>query len=396
MTKFFKNPCNVYIALLTFYSMQGTIIPTGGSLLSQIIMLTTICMSMYYTVKVFLMPGKPIYFSGLNLFFLLLVIYGSLLLVSDHQYVIAAKAFNNEVSNHSYLKNLLLSLPNIYTLYYFSRKNYLTEDLLKKWVLVFIVVAIFRFIDYQITALQAVSIAGTDDEEITNNMGYLFLALLPAVVVFKNKIRVQFFFLIICMLFILIGMKRGAIIIGCLSLIYYLYFTFRFNRNISKTKAFLFSICIIFASFLIVKYMLASSDYFNYRLESTREGNTGGRNELFALFWNHFRNEPNFFKFLFGNGANATLGIGDNYAHNDWLEIAINQGLLGLIIYGFYWVCFIKTIASIKYNKTAKLVLTLSFMAFFLKTMFSMSYTTYSIIPCTLLGYYLAHSKDRD
>ena len=32
MNKFLKNPCNVYISLLAFYSMQGAIIPTGGTL----------------------------------------------------------------------------------------------------------------------------------------------------------------------------------------------------------------------------------------------------------------------------------------------------------------------------------------------------------------------------
>lgn len=32
MNKFLKNPCNVYISLLAFYSMQEAIIPTGGTL----------------------------------------------------------------------------------------------------------------------------------------------------------------------------------------------------------------------------------------------------------------------------------------------------------------------------------------------------------------------------
>lgn len=396
MTKFFKNPCNIYITLLTFYSMQGTIIPTGGSTISQVILLITMLMGLYYTIKVFFLPRKPVYFSGLNLFFLVLVIYGVILLLSSHNYVVQAKTYDNEVPNYYYLKNLFLSFPNIYTFYYFSRKKYLTEDLLKKWILVFFCVAIFRFFDYRLTAIHMALLSGNDAEEVTNNMGYVFVALIPAVAVFKRSPRIQLALLIICLGFIIIGMKRGAILVGVVSLLYYLYFNYRFNKTISRTKVILFSLLIIIAGLYITQYMMTTSEYFNYRIESTRSGSTSGRNALYAHFWNHFKHEQNLFRFLLGNGANATLGIGENYAHNDWLEIAINQGLLGLIIYGFYWVCFIKTIASIKYNKTAKLVLTLSFMAFFLKTMFSMSYTTYSIIPCTLLGYYLAHSKDRD
>ena len=35
-----------------------------------------------------------------------------------------------------------------------------------------------------------------------------------------------------------------------------------------------------------------------------------------------------------------------NFAHNDWLEILTNQGLVGVVIYGFYWVCFMLTCRS--------------------------------------------------
>ena len=111
MTKFFKNPCNIYISLLAFYSMQGTMIPTGGSALSQMIVLTTMLMGLYYTVKVVAMKGKPVYFKGLNLLFFIFVVYGLVLLFSDHHYVIKAKRFGDgTVSNFSFLKNIFLSL----------------------------------------------------------------------------------------------------------------------------------------------------------------------------------------------------------------------------------------------------------------------------------------------
>lgn len=396
MTKFFKNPCNIYIALLTFYSMQGTLIPTGGSILSQVILLITMLMGLYYTIKALSLPRKPLYFSGLNLLFLVLAIYGVILLFSSHNYVVEAKSYDNEVPNYYYLKNLFLSFPNIYTFYYFSRKKYLTEDLLKKWILVFFCVAIFRFFDYRLTAIHMALLSGNDAEEVTNNMGYVFVALIPAVAVFKRSPRIQLALLIICLVFIIIGMKRGAILVGVVSLLYYLYFNYRFNKTISRTKVILFSLLIIIAGLYITQYMMTTSEYFNYRIESTRSGSTSGRNELYAHFWNHFKHEQNLFRFLLGNGANATLGIGENYAHNDWLEIAINQGVFGLFVYVFYWGCFIKTIRYTRFNKTAKLVLSLTFISFFIKTIFSMSYTGYSMMPCTVFGYYLAHCMEKD
>ena len=394
MKKFLKNPCNIYISLLAFYSMQGTIIPTGGTIFSQLILLIAMLMGLYYTAKTRQMKGKPIYFKGLNLLFVTLVVYGVILLLSDHHYIIKAKLFDNEVSKSSYLKSLFLSFPNIYTFYYFSRKKLLTESALRKWVIAFLGIAIFRFFDYQITSLQTLLLNGEDVEETTNNMGYLFVALMPGVVLFKNNIKLQYGIMIVCMIFVMMGMKRGAIIVGVVSLIYYLYFNFKYNNQISKGKVLFFSILIIVAAYFITEHMMESSDYFMSRIAQTREGNSSGRNEIYEHFWNHFKNEMDTFKFLFGNGANATLDIGINYAHNDWLELAINQGVLGLLVYAIYWLCFWKTIRSIKYNKPAKLVLTLTFISFFIKTLFSMSYTGYSLFSCTVFGYYLAHCRD--
>lgn len=394
MKRFLKNPCNVYISLLAFYTMQGVIIPTGGTIISQLILLSAMLMGLYFTFKTFFIKDKPAYFNGLNLLFFTLTIYVIFLLISDHHYVIQAKLFDNEVSKYSYLKSIFLSFPNIYTFYYFSRKGFLTEDLLRKWIIAFFGIAIFRFIDNQIAAIQASLTNGNDVEEITNNMGYLFVALIPTIALFKRNVRLQYCLLIICIAFIVFGMKRGAIIVGVASMLYFLYFNLKYNNQVPKGKVIFFSLVIIVAAYFITNYMMETSDYFLSRIEATKEGNSSGRNKIYEYFWNHFKNETNIFKFLFGNGANATLGIYINYAHNDWLELAINQGVLGIIVYIIYWFYFLITIQSIKYNSTARLVLTITFISFFIKTLFSMSYTGYSMVPSTVFGYYLAHCRD--
>lgn len=397
MWKFLKNPCNIYISLLTFYSMQGTMIPTGGSALSQMIVLVTMLMGLYYTVKVMAMKGKPVYFKGLNLLFFIFVVYGLVLLFSDHHYVIKAKRFGDgTVSNFSFLKNIFLSLPNIYTFYYFSTKKYLTEKLLKGWVFALFGVAVFRFFDNQMSAIQVQLLEGIDSDEVTNNMGYLFVALIPSVALFRNKSLLQYGMMIFCMAFIVLGMKRGAIIVGVLLMLYFLYFNYRYHQSMSKTKVLFFSALIVIAAVYIVQYMMETSDYFMARIAQTEEGGSSGRDAIYEHFWNHFKNETDNVKFIFGNGANATLGIYINYAHNDWLEIAINQGVLGLVTYAFYWLCFLKTIWNTKHNKTARLVLSLAFISFFVETIFSMSYTGYSMMACTTFGYCLAHCQDQE
>lgn len=391
---FLKNPCNIYLSFLTFYLIQGVMIPTGGTVFSQLILSCAMLMGIYYTVKTICLPNIPVYFTGLNMLFFMFIIYGILLLFSNHHYIIIFSW--SEVPNSTFLKNIFLSLPNVYVFYYFSRKGYLTEKALKKWVIVFLASSVFRYIDNQMALLNMMQLKGVQTKEMTNNMGYLFVALMPTIAVFKDKVRIQYGILILCMAFIMMAMKRGAIIVGTIMLIYILYFNYKYNKNVSKRKVIVFSLFIIVAAYFITEYMLESSDYFMSRIEQTKEGNSSGRNALYERYWNHFKNETDILKYLLGNGANATLGIGVNYAHNDWLEIAIDEGVLGLVIYCIYWFCFWRTIASIKYNITAKLVLTLTFISFLIMTVFSMSYTEYSIYSCSVFGYYLAHYKEKE
>lgn len=393
MMNFLKNPCNIYLSFLTFYLIQGVMIPTGGTVFSQLILSCAMLMGIYYTVKTICLPNIPVYFTGLNMLFFMFIIYGILLLFSNHHYIIIFSW--SEVPNSTFLKNIFLSLPNVYVFYYFSRKGYLTEKALKKWVIVFLASSVFRYIDNQMALLNMMQLKGVQTKEMTNNMGYLFVALMPTIAVFKDKVRIQYGILILCMAFIMMAMKRGAIIVGTIMLIYILYFNYKYNKNVSKRKVIVFSLFIIVAAYFITEYMMESSDYFMSRIEQTKEGNSSGRNALYERYWNHFKNETDIFKYLLGNGANATLGIGVNYAHNDWLEIAIDEGVLGLVIYCIYWFCFWRTIASIKYNITAKLVLTLTFISFLIMTVFSMSYTEYSIYSCSVFGYYLAHYKEK-
>ncbi len=88
---------------------------------------------------------------------------------------------------------------------------------------------------------------------------------------------------------------------------------------------------------------MSSSDYMMERIEDTLAGNSSSRDGLYSFFWKYFTEDSCFIHYLLGRGANGTLDIYYNYAHNDWLEIAVNQGLLGIFVYAFYWFGFLKT-----------------------------------------------------
>ena len=111
-----------------------------------------------------------------------------------------------------------------------------------------------------------------------------------------------------------------------------------------------------------------------------------------------FSDHANLLAFLFGNGANATITIVGKNAHNDWLEILINQGLVGGLLFAYFWYVFFRT-CKIAYNrgKTDEigLSLTIIFIICFTKTFFSMSITDMNIYMTSVLGYCLCRMQQK-
>ncbi len=124
------------------------------------------------------------------------------------------------------------------------------------------------------------------------------------------------------------------------------------------------------------------------------EGNSSGRDFIYEFFWYYFLDSTTTKQFLFGGGAFETLFLFNIYAHNDWLEIAINQGVLGLSIYVFFWLTFLRLCLKCKSDILVKTALWMLFVFFLLKSMFSMSYDQFTLYSNIVLGYCMAYNTD--
>lgn len=185
------------------------------------------------------------------------------------------------------------------------------------------------------------------------------------------------------------GMKRGAIAIGVIVALFFISKTIKYYNKKVKISIYFLAILSCIGIVYFFMYQMAHSDYLAQRIQDTLSGNSSNRDEIYSFFWTYFTEKADIFNYLFGRGANGTLEIYYNYAHNDWLEIAVNQGLLGIIVYAVYWICFYRTW---KYatNIQAKTILAIVLIIFFAKTMFSMSYTAVSYVSASVFGYALA------
>lgn len=375
--KKYLNTCNIYILLWIFNFVQSSYL--NSSILSLICFVPMTFMSIYYFFQVILKYRTGNVMKSLILFFFVLCGYGVELWIMKDAVGQDPKSF---------LFMLFISLGPIFAFYAFSMKGQLTEKTLRTCACIFLVLAIMGYMTYEQKALQLLVVDKYD--EITNNTTYYFVALFPFLFLFYDNRLIQYAFMICIIIFVISGMKRGAILISSILL---LWFIFRSIKNISRGQMFfmLFSVLVVvIVGIKYVEYLYSTSDYFQYRISQTLEGESSGRNELYSVYWNHFLNNDNVLQILFGEGAYHTENILNLKAHNDWLELLIDCGILGTLLYFIYWCHFLKQWVSSRWNPLLFSIIGACFCFTFFRTLFSMSFSNMPFSLCMIMGYTFA------
>ena len=386
----YLNICNVYIFLWLLYYLRGSLYATG-SIISQGILAILFVISLYYFVVVNANMRPPSAIKALNVFVVMLILYGLIFLASGE--IIILEHTGKPVGAMEYMKDIFISILPIYAFYAFTSKGILTEINIRRWFFLFLAVVTITYFKAEREALQMAMMEGLMHEEFTNNTGYKFLSLIPLLFFFSKHRTLQYLALAYIMAFIIMGMKRGAIFIGAIVVLWFFYQTIKNAPRKTRYKIILFSVAIVVATSLYIGNMLETSEYFQYRIEETQEGSTSGRDIIFSRLYSYFANETTAWQFYFGSGANYTVAIAGNFAHNDWLELAVNQGCLGVFIYFIYWICMYRTWRRCKSDSDIYSSLGALCIIFFLCTFFSMSYGNMSIYATLCLGYCLASSN---
>ena len=350
--------------------------------MSRAILFLLLAVSIVFFVYANFAYRLPIVLYLLDVLIGVFTVYGVIYWAGGEQNMLGASGF-------SYLKAIYMSLLPMYSFYVFTRKGWLTEGLLKFWAIVYLGVAIIMYFYNQQLLLEALA-TGSEQDAVTNNVGYIMVALLPVSVVFRKTPIIQFLFIGICLVFTLFGMKRGAMLTGSLCTAWLLYKTF--TSATTKGKIGLFVLILVLLGVLSygVMYLLSESDYFAYRIAQTEGGSSSGRDFLYRNAIQYLLGISDSKLLLFGAGANATINILGNLAHNDWLEIMINNGMFMAVIYTFYWAALLGLCIKSRKNDVSYIILTSFFIIGFLETLFSMSYNSIPIYLSSVVGFAMA------
>ncbi len=142
--------------------------------------------------------------------------------------------------------------------------------------------------------------------------------------------------------------------------------------------------------------MFETNDYFRFRIEQTLEGESSSRDVIYSQLWSHYLGNDSYLELIFGEGAFYTVNItiGNHKAHNDWLEILIDCGLLGVISYIYYWCFFIRDWFQMKNNHIAYAMMGACLIYTIMRTFFSMSFSNMPFYICMIIGYCFASTQE--
>ena len=372
----------MFVALNIIYLMQGLLYPQGP--INQIIQLLMIIWGLVVSLRYLFRPQKnPKLLKATSLLLIMYCVYGCIEIL-----------FGNPLLHHIpelpakyiYLQMSLKSLLNIFVFYHYSSNGQLTSMRICVYATIILLTLIPKYY-YQQAQIMLLS----EREEVTNNMGYTFLALIPAYFFFNKRTILQYILLTVTLLYIIMAMKRGAILIGVLAAIILVFSNVTSGNRKQKRISLVFSTFLIIAVAIFVINLMNNSAYFAQRIEQTIAGDSSGRDDLYKNLWDMLLSEQNIFYILLGRGADSTWALVGNYAHQDWLETFCNNGLIGVIIlFYFYYLFFIAAYYSKKYlSRNYFFAFMTLFIIAFSKTLFSMSIQSMEVAISMVLGYLL-------
>lgn len=221
----------------------------------------------------------------------------------------------------------------------------------------------------------------TEMDVTTNSYSEYFLMLLPLLFFIKKPV-LKWSILLICVFFLILGAKRGNIIAAVLPLLILLKQQLKESKHSVWAK--ILTIVLVVGVVYLVYYWVGSNAYLMSRVEQTREGDSSGRDRIYKAAWNLWHDSNNTFITLFGYGYDGVVSKLNVAAHSDWLEILVDYGLVGIMLYLLVYFRFVRQIRSTKDKKT-RAVLISAISILFIKSIYSMSFNT-STLPMLMIS----------
>lgn len=371
---------SLLIGLFFIYFLQGIFYSSGG-IISISCLIGIIVIEGFHSLQLFLQGTRNTSIMLIHaLFFILLITF----LVSPS--VVWGNVYEaiGEISTQSQFKESACFILMFPTIYLICRDKIIPQKYFLIFGICLFILSILQFFHYQ----DLIQIKLNTDRDITNNSAYWFVCLLPflPLILQKRPIIATILFLL-ATIFIMSGAKRGAIICLGVSIVYSLYFYLKYT-SISFRQIIILTLSLSGIIFFIL-YLYSINEYLQMRIETNN--NIGTREIAYRTLFMHWQTDDNLFTSLLGNGTAQTVALWGNFAHNDWLELLIDNGVLGVGLYAGILVSLFLQIYRSQLPFHERWAAYLCFIIWGLKSTFSMGYADMrsALLP-GLLGLLLA------
>lgn len=364
------------IFLFILYYLQGVLYPEG-CLVSQASIILFLLIGLIYYGKTVLYVHKPFFVTVWLVFYFIQAVT---FLFSPKEVFGTVYEAIGRVSTLEQFKGISAFSFSFFVGYVCARKfGKVSENLLLYMGLAFFSLAFIRYFHTLNSLLSTLKV-----DSVTNNGGYFIVGAIPFLpfVIKRNRV-VGFVLLIVSILLVMFAAKRGAIVCMLGAVFCSVFFYLKTNKASIRT---IFLSAILLVSFtVLIYYAYESNEWLMARMEFMEDNGIGGRGIAYPILLGHWYNDTNFWTMMFGNGSAQTVAVWGNFAHNDWLELLIDNGLVGVLLYLIIFVGIIRFIYYSSLPPVWRLAGYLSILIWFLQSIFSMGYTSISNAEYILL-----------
>ena len=295
----------------------------------------------------------------------------------------------------SMLKGVLLTLLIFYPFYFFSIQNILKTKNLTSFLL--LMIPLFT-LQYYLNAEQILDERVSNEMNVVNNTSYLFVGLIPYVLLLKQKKIVAIIIMLILIFFIIQSSKRGAFFSGVIGLLFFLYFQLLTIEKKNRFKSYLYLTAIIIGISYFTLNLFENNEYLILRLENIIEGESSGRDTIYFNLFNYWVKSDNFINLIFGYGFAASIQLSNtgNFAHNDWLELLSNFGLFGVTIYFILFMAALKKVMSPNWIIEKRIILLVIVLIMLMNTLVYRFYSAGDGFLYSIMLAYLIGSKNKE
>lgn len=205
-----------------------------------------------------------------------------------------------------------------------------------------------------------------DQRVAASNSIYYLMSAFIFIFLVQNDTLKKILMVLPCVAILLVG-KSTCLVAVTASILYYFWRNIVDSTNKSKLiiGALILVVCVSYFSSEIISIF----DIFK-GFDGDIQSGGNGRFNIWTTVWNKFVSSD-LLSMFFGNGSQAVSGILRLGGHNDFVEILYDYGLIGLVIYLFFWYSLIRRVWTYVPKSELQMAYVISLIVFASASMFS-------------------------